>query len=133
MNFKSIKISKQIELALRWLLFLAQNKKDYFINLRSFCNKNRVSFYHLQKINRQLVKAGIIESQKGKAGGYRLKKSPYQISLLSIIETLEGPISLVYCSPFCASQKCTLKNCWQNLNKDLAKKLAKIKLSQFLK
>ncbi|MCX8015824.1 MAG: Rrf2 family transcriptional regulator [Patescibacteria group bacterium] len=133
MNFKSIKISKQIELALRWLLFLAQNKTSDFINLRSFCNEKRVSFYHLQKINRQLVKAGLIESQKGKTGGYRLKKSPQQISLLSIIETLEGPISLVYCSPFCTSQTCALKNCWQTLNKDLAKKLAKIKLNQFLK
>lgn len=132
MNFKSIKISKQIELALRWLSFLAKNKKSNFINLRSFCNENEVSFYHLQKINRRLVKTGLIESQKGKTGGYRLKKSPQQISLLSIIEILEGPISLVYCSPFC-NTKCTLKNCWQNLNKDLAKKLAKIKLSQFLK
>lgn len=133
MNFKSIKISKQIELALRWLLFLAKNKKGVFINLRSFCNQNKVSFYHLQKINRKLVSAGLIESQKGKTGGYRLQKSPQQISLLSIIETLEGPISVVYCSPICASKSCTLKNCWQTLNKDLEKKLAKIKLNQFLK
>jgi len=132
MNFKSIKISKQIELALRWLVFLSQQKTRDFINLRSFCNQNKVSFYHLQKINRQLVKNKLIESQKGKTGGYRLKKSPRKISLLEIIEILEGPVSLISCPPICASKTCVLKNCWQNLNKDLAKKLGQIKLTQFL-
>ncbi|MGB9848018.1 MAG: RrF2 family transcriptional regulator [Minisyncoccia bacterium] len=132
MNFKSIKISKQIELALRWLIFLAKNNKSGFINLRSFCNQNKVSFYHLQKINRQLVKNKIIESQKGKTGGYRLKKSPAKISLREIIEILEGPIALISCPPICSVKTCSLKNCWQNLNKDLAKKLGQIKLSQFL-
>ncbi len=133
MNFKSIKISKQIELALRWLIFLAkQNNKD-FVNLRAFCKENKISFYHLQKINRKLVEKGLIESQRGKNGGCRLKQSPSKISLLYIIETLEGPISLVYCSPFCNSSGCALKNCWQILNKDLSQKLSKIKLKDFLK
>jgi len=132
MNFKSIKISKQIELALRWLVFLSQQKTRDFINLRSFCNQNKVSFYHLQKINRQLVKNKLIESQKGKTGGYRLKKSPRKISLLEIIEILEGPVSLISCPPICDLKTCVLKNCWQNLNKDLAKKLGQIKLTQFL-
>jgi len=133
MNFKSIKISKQIELALRWLIFLTKQKRGRVINLRSFCKQNNVSFYYLQKINRQLVKMKLLESQKGKNGGYRLKKSPSQISILSIIETLEGPISLVCCSPTCNTPHCALKNCWQILNKDLTKKLTKIKLNYFLK
>lgn len=135
MHFESIKISKQIELSLRWLIFLAhtqrKNKKTY-VSLRSFCDKNKVSFYTLQKINQTLVDKKIIESQKGKNGGYRFKKSPSKISLLEIINIIEGPINFVNCSSLnCNVSNCQLKNIWNNFDKDLTKKLSRIKLSQF--
>ncbi len=129
MNFKSIKISKQIELALRWLIYLARNEKSSFVSLRFFCNQTKTSFYHLQKINRLLVKNGIIESRKGKSGGYRLKIKPQHISLLNVIEILEGPVTLINCSPQCQPH-CSLKNCWNTLSKNFNSQLSRIKISQ---
>ena len=60
MNFKSIKISKQIELAIRWLIYLAQTDKLKFVSLRSFCDQTKTSFYYLQKINRALIKKSLL-------------------------------------------------------------------------
>ena len=102
MHFESIKISKQIELAIRWLIFLAQVQKQnkLYVNLRSFCDENNVSFYSLQKINKILIEKNLIQSKKGLNGGYRLKKSPLKICLLEIISTNEGPINFVDCSSF---------------------------------
>ena len=52
MHFESIKISKQIELAIRWLIFLAQAQKQnkLYVNLRSFCDENNVSFILCKKL-----------------------------------------------------------------------------------
>jgi Rrf2 family protein len=135
MHFESIKISKQIELAIRWLIFLAQVQKQnkLYVNLRSFCDENNVSFYSLQKINKILIEKNLIQSKKGLNGGYRLKKSPLKISLLEIISTIEGPINFVDCSSFgCDKNHCQLKNTWHHLDLNLTRKLSRIRLSQFL-
>ena len=132
MNFKSIKISKQIELAIRWLIYLAQTDKLKFVSLRSFCDQTKTSFYYLQKINRTLIKNNFVESKRGKNGGYRLKNNPKNISLLSVIEALEGPLSLINCSSRCNSSHCTLKSCWVGLTEDITLKLSRIKISQLV-
>jgi len=132
MNFKSIKISKQIELAIRWLIYLAQTDKLKFVSLRSFCDQTKTSFYYLQKINRTLIKNNFVESKIGKNGGYRLKNNPKNISLLSVIEALEGPLALINCSSHCNTSRCTLKNCWISLAEDITLKLSQIKISQFV-
>jgi Rrf2 family protein len=136
MHFESIKISKQIELAIRWLIFLAQAQKQnkfLYVNLRSFCDENNVSFYSLQKINKILIEKNLIQSKKGLNGGYRLKNSPLKISLLEIISAIEGPINFVDCSSFgCNKNNCQLKNMWHHLDLNLTRKLSRIRLSQFL-
>jgi len=136
MHFESIKISKQIEISLRWLVFLAQAQKKNkmaYVSLRFFCNKEKLSYYTLQKINQTLVNQKIVESFRGKNGGYRLKKSPLKISLLEIIKAIEGPINFVDCSSLnCDVSHCQLKNIWGNFDKDLTKKLSRVKLAQFI-
>ena len=53
-------------------------------------SKASVSLRFALKILRKLVSAGIVESFKGSFGGYKLKKSPSQISLREVVEAIEG-------------------------------------------
>lgn len=60
------------------------------------------------KILRQLVKAGLLRSARGVHGGFALARPPLEISLLEIIEAIEGPIQLTLCSP--DPENCTLSH-----------------------
>jgi Rrf2 family protein len=46
----------------------------------------------LLKILQQLVRARILASERGPAGGFRLRKPPAEVTVLEIIEAVEGPI-----------------------------------------
>jgi Rrf2 family protein len=48
---------------------------------------------HLLKILQQLVRAQILSSERGPAGGFILRKAASEISLLEIVEAIEGPIN----------------------------------------
>lgn len=48
---------------------------------------------HLLKILQQLVRARILSSERGPAGGFMLRKAPTEITLLEIVEAIEGPIN----------------------------------------
>ena len=67
----------------------------------------------LRKILQRLNKVGMFKSAKGKAGGFRLAKSPYKITLADFIEALQGPFSINECvfkKKVCPDTKrCSLK------------------------
>lgn len=50
-----------------------------------------VSEDHAAKVLQQLVRAGICEGQRGAHGGYRLVRSPGRLTMLDVVEALEGP------------------------------------------
>lgn len=94
-----------------------------------------VSSVYLIQIARSLSRAGLIKSQEGAHGGYYLAKPASRISLLEIVEALEGKIE-----PGCAldregscpnHQGCHIINIWQTVIPDLRAVLAKRRLSSF--
>jgi len=68
----------------------------------------------LAKILQNLAQSGIIEAQKGSGGGYRMARSPADITLAQIFESIEGPVHMVMCTSNdgCCSieDRCTVKN-----------------------
>ncbi len=67
------------------------------VSLHTIAEEHRMSFFFLQKIANDLRKAGLIESSRGKFGGYILAKNPAEINLREILEALEGPIAMMSC------------------------------------
>ena len=72
---------------------LAENASGVPIQGRAIAEACDIPPGHLLKILQQLVRAQILSSERGPAGGFMLRKRADEISLLQIIEAIEGPIN----------------------------------------
>ena len=72
------------------MLELAQKYQRGLLSLSDIARRRKLSSGYLVQIIQPLVKAKLIVSKEGKSGGYQLARNPKQISILEIIEALEG-------------------------------------------
>jgi Rrf2 family protein len=63
----------------------------------------------LENILLQLKKAGVLDSKKGKGGGYFIKEDPSITSVANVIRIVDGPIALLPCVSLNFYERC--KNC----------------------
>ncbi len=87
----------------------------------------------LEQIAFDLRRSRLLIAQRGRNGGYRLARSPEMISLVEILEVLEGPIQTVPCQ----DSQCTLSDCatrgfWEVLQRNLHKTLQRITLADLV-
>jgi len=83
--------------ALRMSLFLAKQDSNSITDAATICAEELVPKRFLFKIIRDLIKAGIVKSIRGRNGGFTLGRKPEDITLYDIIEAVEGPIALNNC------------------------------------
>lgn len=88
-----MKITKRGEYALRALLALALVYDQRTLSLRELSEKERLPVKFLEQIMMVLKRAGLVESVKGKHGGYSLSRPPAAITLGQVIRTADGPLS----------------------------------------
>jgi FeS assembly SUF system regulator len=65
---------------------------------RGVAERTRIPRPTVSKILKELTRGGIVTSQRGVQGGYRLARSPGSISIADIIDAVEGPVALTECS-----------------------------------
>ena len=83
--------------ALRVMIDLAEQQTDEFISLKEIADRQEISEKYLESIIRLLVKAKVVDSLRGKGGGYRLKKAPEQYTVGSIMRLTEESLAPVSC------------------------------------
>ena len=81
---------------LRVLMYLALNR-DSLASIPVIAAAYGVSENHLMKVVQQLVRAGVVESVRGKGGGIRLAQPPEDIRIGKIVRTSEGDAPIVEC------------------------------------
>lgn len=81
--------SKTCEYALRALSYLASKESGVLTMIPEVSRKTGVPAPYIAKIFQSLVRSGILESQRGPAGGFAFQKPPEAISLFEIIETID--------------------------------------------
>jgi Rrf2 family protein len=85
-----------------------------------------------------LKKKGLVTSKEGVNGGYHLTKAPNKISMLSVIEALEGPLGIVRCiigkqPKNCPGiKKCEVGPLWSTVQKEIISTLQKKTLQDIL-
>lgn len=86
-----------VEYALHCLVYLIDNPDDSPIGIKDLSSFQGVSDTYLSKIFSKLSKAGIVSSVPGVKGGFKLSKSPDDISFWDVIEAIEGPKPIFQC------------------------------------
>ena len=83
--------------ALRVMLDLAQHPEDGYISLKTIAERQNISMKYLEAIAAALKKAGLIDSSRGKEGGYALFRSPKDYSVGEILRCMEDTLAPVSC------------------------------------
>ena len=88
-----MKLSRTVGYALQATLQLAQAESHSPIPCSRLAAEGKMPQRFLLQILRNLVAHGILSSTRGVDGGYRLGRKPQEISLLQVIEAIDGPLS----------------------------------------
>ena len=99
-------ISKKTQYGLKALTYLAQQEKGIPVLIADISLKKNIPLKFLESILLDLRKAGLLESKKGKGGGYFFAVPPAKIKVATIIRLLDGPIALVPCASMNFYKKC---------------------------
>lgn len=87
-----MKLSRTVSYALQATLRLAQSQSGAPVPCSRLAAEGKMPERFLLQILRNLVAHGILGSSRGVEGGYRLERPPEEISLLEVIEAIEGPL-----------------------------------------
>jgi Rrf2 family protein len=107
-----MKLSVRGEYALRALIVLGLDylDDDSVVRIQEVSRRQNIPKRFLEQILNDLKSAGLVESKRGVAGGYRLKLSPEQITLAEVIRHVEGPLAPVSCVSQRFYERCTCPN-----------------------
>ncbi|MBI2638704.1 Rrf2 family transcriptional regulator [Candidatus Peregrinibacteria bacterium] len=115
------KISTRGDYGLLMLSALAEKMKSgkQYVSLKEVAEAKKLSIPYLSQIIIPLKEAGLVKSKEGRDGGYALKKPANEITIMEILEVLEGPVTPVRCcgdkKAKCGSEPmCNVKFTWQS-------------------
>lgn len=121
-----MKLSLAAELAIRGACVLAERHGGDPIKLDDVCAPRKLPRDYMAKIFGMLSRAGLVTPVRGKRGGYRLAREPRDIPILSIIEAVEGPLSMNLCQTDpaqCDLAECPLRPVWGEIQEFVIQKL----------
>jgi len=130
-------ITLEADYAVRIVSVLCREKDK--MDAKTISNDACVTLRFALKILRKLVSAGLVKSYKGMQGGYELAKAPSEITMLDVIETVEGSYYLNRCHEeefVCtrgAKGCCCYQKVFNEITDIVSKKLAEYNFEDLLK
>ncbi len=130
-------ITRATEYAVRAIIFLAQQPRESIVLKKDICRTQEVTPAFLTKIFQPLIKAGIVNSQRGVGGGFLLAKDPSQVTMLDILEAEEGKLKLNHClidADFCQRDAyCSAHEVWHDAQREMAKVLKSYSIADLVR
>ena len=102
-------LSKKTQYAFRALTHLVENYNKGPVLISEISRKKKIPLKFLENILLELKKADILDSKKGKGGGYFLKQKPEKVKVSTVIRLINGPIAMLPCVSLYFYERC--KNC----------------------
>ena len=131
-----IRLNKMTDYAVVMLSHLAVDV-DRVVTATELARGSVLPLPSVSKLMKQLSRAGILASQRGASGGYRLGRAPKDISIADIVTILEGPIALTACiegaDTSCdAIPQCSLSGHWNQVNHAIQVALDSVSLADLI-
>ena len=124
--------TKRTDYAIRALIHLAQRKGER-VKAADIGAAMEIPTGFLQQVLRELQRSDIVNAQVSRNGGYALSRPAGKISLLEVIETLEGPVTTGQCAlrdgPCHWDEVCALHWAWSSARQALADRLAEVSIA----
>ncbi len=99
-------LSRKAKYALKATLMLAREHGQGPVLISEIAQKEKIPKKFLELILLDLKNHGILQSKKGKGGGYFLGKSPESITFGAVVRIMDGPLALIPCVSLTAYRKC---------------------------
>ena len=132
-----VQITRQADYAVRAVLYLAELGPGARASTAQVADEQRIPATFLAKIISQLSAAGILRAVRGARGGVTLARPPQEISLLEIVEAIDGPVMLNNCTTDPGQcplgDDCTVRDVWCDAQADLVRRLADTKFGHLMR
>lgn len=90
-------LSRKCKYAIHALVYLTARDQQGPVQIQEIAEKQRIPKKFLEAILLELRNAGILQSKKGKGGGYYLAKKPEAVNLVEVIRLMDGAIAMLPC------------------------------------
>lgn len=132
-----MQITRQADYAVRAVLYLAQIGAEERAATSQIAQEQGIPPSFLAKIVSQLSVAGILQTSRGARGGVSLARPAEQISVLEVVEAIDGPILLNDCvaddGAGCQfGQECPMRPVWCDAHRELVDRLGNTTFGQFV-
>ena len=126
-----MRITQECDYAIRIMVALAGLENGKILDASAISSEQNIPSRFAVKILRKLVLSKLVSSKKGANGGYMLGRSASQITLLNIVETIDGPIAVNRCigsDSSCNTAACSVHKIMLDINSHITEKLQSITL-----
>ncbi len=131
-----MQITRQADYALRAVIYLSGLGPDERAATSQIAQEQRIPPSFLAKIVSQLSVAGLLQTSRGARGGVSLAKTPEEITVLDVVEAIDGPILLnecVACGGNCTfGESCPMKPMWTDTQSELVNRLKNVTFNSFV-
>ena len=132
-----MQITRQADYALRAMVYLSRIEPNQRAATKKIAEVQKIPPSFLAKIISQLSIAGLIHTSRGAHGGVVLSRPAAEISLLEVVEAIDGPIALNECTVAPGNcemaDDCPLHQIWQETQDDLVSKLRNTRFDRYSK
>jgi Rrf2 family protein len=123
-----LKLKRRGDYSVRAMIHVARHHDTRLRQARQIASEMQIPYKYLTQILAELVAKGLLVAKHGPAGGYRLARSPADITLLDVVEATEGPATFNHCvlrdGPCDWDQTCPVHDTWSQAQSALAQELA---------
>jgi Rrf2 family protein len=131
-----MQITRQADYAVRAVLHLARAGNTERAATSTIAKEQKIPASFLAKIISQLSIAGLLHTARGARGGVTLAREPKDITLLEVVEAIDGPIQLNECVQaigVCSFEdNCPVRAVWCDTQNELVRRLKSISFSDLM-
>lgn len=115
---------------------LARQGGEAAVPLSQISERQRITVAYLEQLFQQLRRAGLVESARGRSGGYRLARPAREITVAEIMAAVEEGVRMTRCmgdaGACLAGERCLTHDLWEALGDEIAAFLGRITIDDVI-